>query len=201
MYYYKIKNVLLHDGLQVDKSAKEHLASDGNGIIKYGDYVTIGDLMLNLGKNTFVSANEKQTSPYILNYSNGSFNISDGDKILVDNISISQPPKSTKQNFTTKSNESRPITNYNNLHGDRIRIQPVSGCSNDCRFCDLCGLTYEEKDVDDLVSSYEIVNKQNPGIIKDVLISGGTPRENSSSYEYINAVYKRFGEIAKEKRI
>lgn len=201
MAYYKVKNVLLHDGLKVNKSAKEHLASDDNGIIKYGDYVTIGDLMLNLGKDTFVSANEKETSPYTLNYSNGSFNISDGNKILIDNIEISQPPKSTKQDFITKSGKKRAITEYNNLHGDRDRIQPVSGCSNDCRFCDLCGLTYEEKDVDDLVTAYEIVNKQNPGIIKNILVSGGTPRENSSSYEYMNEVYKRFGEISKEKRL
>lgn len=205
MKNWEIKNFLMINGMKVEDSAKSQLNSDDSGLVKYGDYVTIGDLMLNLGKETYVSVNEKENSPYILKYINGKFCIAKQNKdeekidILVDGAEITQPPKSTAQTFTIKGGEEREITNYNNLHMDRIRIQPISGCNNDCRFCDLCGSKYEEKDVDDLEKAYDIVEKQNPGIIENMLISGGTPKETNQSYEYINGVYERFGKIGKEK--
>lgn len=205
MKLWEIKNFLMINGMRVDESAKQELNSDDSGLVKYGDYVTIGDLMLNLGEDTYVSVNEKGNSPYILQYINGKFCIAAENKeeekmeILAEGAEITQPPRSTRQKFVAKDGEEKEITNYNNLHMDRIRIQPIGGCKNDCGFCDLCGSKYEEKDVDDLEKAYKIVEEQNPGVIENMLISGGTPRDTKESYEYINEVYKRFGNIGKEK--
>jgi hypothetical protein len=60
-------------------------------------------------------------------------------------------------------------------HGDRIRVSPISGCTLDCRFCDLPALRYTRHSAEQVLASIEVAKLDQNLPAHHLLISGGSP--------------------------
>lgn len=188
LYEYKLE--LLYYGVSISERCYNSLKKGKNGKINNNDYITTKGLMIALDNWLYVNANLNPNSPYSIDYENNIHVLRNrNDKIC--KVQIKQPPE-----FALKE-QSLPngklITELVNIHGDRIRIQPIQGCANHCKFCNINKFgNYDEHSIKDLDDSVQYAI-ENVGF-KHALISGGTPQENNESYKYLNKVYKHFGE-------
>jgi hypothetical protein len=78
--------------------------------------------------------------------------------------------------YLDKNNElGQPVTATTMSHGDRIRVSPISGCTLDCRFCDLPALRYTRHSVAEMLASIEVAKSDQHLPAYHLLISGGSP--------------------------
>ncbi len=187
LYEYKLE--LLYHGIAISENCYNSLRKGKNGKINNDDYITTKGLMIALDNNIYVNANLNPNNPYLIDYEHNTYILKkETDKIC--KVKVKQPPEFALKEQSLSNG--KLITNLVNIHGDRIRIQPIQGCANHCKFCDINKYEYylnSIKDLDDCVQ-YAIKNVG----FKHALISGGTPKENNENYKYLNEVYKYFGE-------
>jgi pyruvate-formate lyase-activating enzyme len=69
----------------------------------------------------------------------------------------------------------RPVVETTMSHGDRIRVSPISGCTLDCRFCDLPALRYTRHSAEQMLASIEVAKADRNLPAHHMLISGGSP--------------------------
>ncbi len=69
----------------------------------------------------------------------------------------------------------QPVVNTTMSHGDRIRVSPISGCTLDCRFCDLPALRYQRHSAEEMLASIEVAKADSNLPAHHLLISGGSP--------------------------
>lgn len=87
------------------------------------------------------------------------------------------------------------ITDFVNAHFDRVRINPISGCSFHCAFCSMNEAKYKRNSIEELSCAFEEAIKDKR--ITHVLISGGTPKKEdlvylTEIYEYFCKTYPNF---------
>lgn len=187
LWEYKLD--LLFYGIKINQNSYEVLKKDKDGKVNNEDYITTKGLFIILNNNLYVNAEIKSNSPYSIDIEGHEFILKHNEeKICCANII--QPPDFAL-NATTLPN-GKLITDLVNLHGDRIRIQPIQGCANRCRFCDLNRLKYYLNPIKDLDDAF-IYAKENVGF-RHILISGGSPLNNQTDFDYLNDVYRYFGE-------
>lgn len=92
--------------------------------------------------------------------------------------------------FATKPNSiGEPHIHFGLTHTDRVRISPISGCANNCKFCDLPRtFAYRCKPVELLEETIHAALNDPILPAKHILISGGTPKEED--YLYLRNVYE-----------
>jgi len=90
-----------------------------------------------------------------------------------------------------KLNNGHLISEYVNTHADRVRIQPIGGCANNCKFCSINKDKYIKKNIDLLDKCFNIALKDKN--VKHALIAGGSPKEIEEDYQYLTDVYTHFG--------
>lgn len=189
MKLYEYKFDLLYYGITIEDECYERLRKGVNNQVSYNDYITTKGLMLVLDSKIYVSAEVNGESPYkICLIDNCYFLKKDG--LIICDVKIIQPPEFALKEVKLANGDL--VTNYVNVHGDRIRIQPIEGCANMCIFCDLNRKCYKLHSIDDLDEAFQYALK-NVGF-RHILISGGTPLNRDEDYEYLNGVYKYFGE-------
>ncbi len=187
LYEYKLD--LLYYGISLSLGCYQALKKGSNGQVNNDDYITTKGLMVLLDNKIYVNANLKEYSKYQIDFKDEEFFLScRGLKICP--VKIIQPPDFALDKVALSTGEL--ITNIVNVHGDRLRLQPISGCANHCKFCDINKYDYRECAIEELdeAFSYALNNVS----FRHVLISGGTPRCLDKSYEYLNKVYQYFGE-------
>ena len=187
LWEYKLD--LFFYGIQISKRCHEYLRKDSDGNVTFGDYITTRGLFILLNDTVSVNAMVNETSQYFLDREKNEFILKYADK-KVCTITIFQPPEFAL-NQSTLSN-GRLITDLVNLHGDRIRIQPIKGCANKCRFCDLNQQNYYLNSIEDLEEAF-LYAKEHVGF-RHILISGGSPHKTQEDFDYLSSVYQYFGE-------
>lgn len=187
MYEYKLD--LIYYGVKVTKNCFDSLVKGIDNQINHNDYITTKGLMIALDSKIYVNANINDNSFYSIDFKDGVYVLGYEDKYICD-IDIIQPPLFAL-NKDVLDNGIR-ITDLVNIHGDRIRVQPIMGCANRCSFCDLNQYKYYKYSIEDLDKAFNYA-LNNHGF-RHVLISGGTPLCNQEDFDYLNDVYRYFGE-------
>lgn len=187
LWEYKLD--LLFYGIKINQKCYELLKKSKDGKVNNDDYITTKGLFIILQGDVCVNAMINMNSPYSIDSEEHEFILLyNEEKICF--VNILQPPDFAL-NASTLPN-GRLITNLVNIHGDRIRIQPIEGCANRCQFCDLNRLKYYLNSIKDLDDAF-IYAMKNVGF-RHILISGGSPLNNQDDFDYLNNVYKYFGE-------
>lgn len=187
IWEYKLE--LLFHGVSISQNCYKLLKKDKNGKVNQEDYITTKGLILVLNDSVYVNAMINKNSSYRIDYEKSDFVLKFNDE-KVCFINIIQPP-----DFALNAEvlpNGKLITDLVNVHGDRVRIQPIQGCANRCKFCDINKSSYFCHSVKDLEDAF-IYAQQNVGF-RHVLISGGSPLNTEDDYNYLNEVYKYFGE-------
>lgn len=186
LYEYKLD--LLYYGINLEEECYKLLKKGINNQVSHNDYITTKGLMLRLDSKIYVSADVIEDSPYSICVFNNCFFLKKGE-LLICKVDIIQPPEFALKEAKIGSGEL--VTDFINIHGDRARIQPIEGCANVCKFCDLNRKFYKLQSLDDLDEAFQYA--LNNVCFRHVLISGGTPFNRDEDYEYLNNVYKYFG--------
>lgn len=187
LWEYKLD--LLFYGIEISKSCYELLKKDKDGKVNYEDYITTKGLFIVLNDTVYVNAMLNASSPYLVDREKEIFILKyKGQKICT--VNIIQVPDFALNGETLPNG--RLITDLVNIHGDRIRIQPIKGCANHCQFCDLNRLKYYLNPIQDLDEAFSYAMKNED--FRHILISGGSPLNKQTDFDYLNAVYRYFGE-------
>lgn len=195
MELWQIKNRLRLYKINLSNEAKSMLSD------QYQDYNTIGDYIIDLGKEVFVSVNFSEKSNYLLDYKDNQFSIYENGNLLLKDVEIHQVPKVINKTFINSFSQEVYVGDYIAQHGSRIRWMPnCQGylCSNDCKFCEVWANKAKifEKTPDDFEKAYNILKSNSIEKISELLVSGGTPRNDKESFEYMNKVYKKASDIS-----
>lgn len=187
MWEYKLD--LLFYGIRISENCYELLRKGKKGKITNEDYITTKGLFIILNDSVYVNAMINANSQYFVEREDTNL-ILKYDKQKICSIRIIQPPDFALNSITLPNG--KMITDLVNIHGNRIRIQPIRGCANRCRFCDLNRLKYQLMTIEDLEEAF-IYARDNIGF-RHVLISGGSPLNSQADFNYLNNVYRYFGE-------
>ena len=196
MELWKIKNRLRLNRVNLSASAKEILNN------RFADYNTIGDYIINLGNNVYVSVNFDKNSIYMLDYKDKKFSLYESNKLLLDSVEMHIVPKTINEYFTNSFGQKVLVGDYIAQHGSRIRWMPNCDnylCSNNCKFCEVwANKAYiSTKTPEDFEYAFNILQKNTEEKITELLVSGGTPKNNKLSYDYMNSIYEKASEISK----
>ncbi len=191
---YKTKLDLLYYGVYLSAKCYNSLKKGVTGNVNTNDYITTKGMFLILDDYAYVNANLNKKSPYKLDLINKEYLLYKDD-VLICPVKIVQPPESALQEKQISSGTL--VTSLVNLRGDRIRIQPIDGCANRCKFCDLNTHKYHLNPIADLDEALNCVMQEDE--FRHILISGGSPLNKQEDYDYLNNVYKFFGEKYGEK--
>ena len=185
LWEYKLD--ILYYGISISKQCFDMLKKGINNQINNDDYITTKGLMIVLDYKIYVNADINEESPFLIDYEDEQYILKYKNKLIC-KIKIIQPPEFALKR--KKLNSGELITNLINIHGDRVRIQPIEGCAFKCKFCSLNKFKYKKYPIDILDEAFQFaLNNCN---FKHVLISGGTPRKNEEDYTYLNNVYEFF---------
>lgn len=175
--YFTLKLKLMQDGIKIEKSTFENL----QGAL-YNDYVTCNGIMLKIGGNYYDKNNINQQESYLkerelvtahinntskftlLTDKNGNFIVQHEDGTIYNDIALSKP--------MLNQNENSPVA----IHGDRIRVSLVTGCSGDCKFCGLNKLKYNVNNTKKIQHDINHILKLKNNITR-LFFTGGNPLE------------------------
>lgn len=187
LWEYKLD--ILYYGIRIGDACYKKLKKDSEGKITHENYITTNGLFIVLDDSVYVNARIDEKSPYIVDEEDNKTTLKYNNQYIC-YVVIKQSPEFYMNSYSISSG--RKITDLVNIHGDRIRIQPIRGCANGCTFCDLNKMKYELMPLKELDEACNYV--MNNTSFKHILISGGTPRNIQMDYDYLNDVYKYFGE-------
>lgn len=174
----KLKLQLMQNGIKIDEKTKTELAG-----ALYADYVTCNGTMLKIGGNHSYIQSQNLNDSYLNNREYVTVSTNDKSKY---ELAIS-----TEGQFLLKTNTgklisddiglSRPMigqveTSEVSVHGDRIRVSLITGCSGDCKFCGLNKLPYVVNTFETLKEQIDKVLSIRKGITR-LFITGGNPKE------------------------
>lgn len=151
------------------------------------DYITTSGIIINYD-DVYVNTPINNESKYKLVYDNNFWKIKIKDEVIINKVNLLLPPQYALNK--EKLENGSLVTDYVNVHVDRIRIQPIGGCSINCRFCSCKNKPYNKYDIDILDKCFNIALQEKQREIRHCLISGGTP--NIEDYEYLTKVYTHF---------
>lgn len=175
---FRLKLQLMQEGIKIENETLKLLSG-----ALYDDYVTCSGVMLKIGgnhskiqteclddiylnKREYVTASINENSKFILSTDkNGSFLIKDRNgQVITNDIGISRPMLGQKEDSCVA------------IHGDRIRVSLITGCSGDCKFCGLNKLKYVQNDFEKIKTEIDKILSLK-GNITRLFITGGNPKE------------------------
>ncbi|MFX1521176.1 MAG: radical SAM protein [Promethearchaeota archaeon] len=186
----RLKIDLFVDGMTISPLAKVELSHiSRNRPLTLADYATTSGIPLILPDDIWVNVPINDYNPnfvvtprYILDWDETVFTIRSNEfKCIVTPLPVPD------YNFKLNS-AGEPHSWYGIIHTDRVRIAPIAGCSNSCKFCDLPRkFKYKKKSIPLLIESIHAAISEQILPARHVLISGGTPKD--SDFQYLNDVY------------
>ena len=182
---YEVKIELFFYGVKLSNRIKKKMALDGK-LNLFDDYITCTGIMISFNEQ-YVTCKINENSKYIVDFINNQMCLKK-DKSIIKNIEIIEPAKYMINNELNRYG--KPYSDYIVVHKYRARIQPISGCAYDCKFCNDNLYMYQKHPIELLDDALQKAIKENE--IKNLLISAGTPKKKNMDYEYQNNVYKYF---------
>lgn len=193
MEYTELKIRLMQLGAIFTENAKAHMCKNRFGQIVVHDYATTGGVIVELNKLIYVNVPVKyENTPFCIDYSEQQFELFMDGHILEVSIKIIPAPQFALNNVLLENGV--PIRDLVMTHAYRLRISPIHGCSYHCQFCTSNRQRYNEISCEDLEQAVEIALKDPNISPKHILISGGTPEAEETTYQILNKVYKYFPE-------
>ena len=179
--FIELKMHLMTEGVKLDISAKKFLIKNYGEKFYNDDYVTTTGIMVELLAG-FVTVHLNDLSSYEIFYDNGLY-LKIYNEIM--QINIWEPADFM---INRVENKNGLISNFVNVHFDRARINPISGCNNSCKFCSMNEISYRRNSIEeiDLALNEALKDKR----VTHVLISGGSPKE--VDLPYVTKVYEYF---------
>lgn len=183
-----LKAALLTQGVVVSASARERLTAGGALPLSVGDYATTSGLNLWLSERSLINVPFAESfcaaSRFALDWDGELLWLTGGEEPLA----VRCDPLPGYLGRVLSSGE--PVTEVAMTHGDRVRLSPIDGCSNACRFCDLpARKTYRLRTPGILLEALQhaLDDRQLP--VRHALLSGGHPR--AADLEALDATYER----------
>lgn len=187
-----LKIQLIQKGARFTDNARKHMSRSRYGQISFADYATTGGVVVVVGDMFYVNAPVRfENTPFCIDRREDGFVLKIGDEVA-ETIEIMPVPQYALDNVRLE--DGTPIRELVMTHADRLRISPIHGCSFHCQFCTCNIQTYREIPVKNLDQAVQIALGDSNNRPRHILMSGGTPREEEDSYNYLNKVYRFFPE-------
>lgn len=177
-----LKAKLLEKGIKVTPSAKKVLDKQSD-IWLMDDYITCSGITLQY-EDEYATIGVEEDSTYELIAKRGKLYITDGTDDKVETIVIT-PPDYMRDEMII---DGKKITVYVNTYTDRTRLQLMSGCSNNCKFCNAVEFKYELNSIKGMEEALEVALEQSD--TRHLLISSGSVWEQD--LETITDMYDHF---------
>jgi len=177
-----LKARLLEKGIKVTKEAKEILDKQSD-IWLMDDYITCSGITLKY-EDEYATIGVEEDSTYELVAKDNKLFITDGSDDSVETIVIT-PPDYMKDEIVI---DGKTICVYVNTYTDRTRLQLMSGCSNNCKFCNAVEFKYELNSIKGMEEALEIALEQSD--TRHILISSGSVWDRD--LEAITEMYDHF---------
>lgn len=191
MEYTELKINLMQQGAVFTQEAKSRMCRNRFGHFTFKDYATTGGVVMQINDRFYANVPPKfENTPFCIDFAEDRFVLKYDDNILAKNITIIPVPQYALEN--TLLDGAIPVRELVMIHADRMRISPIHGCAYHCQFCTCNNQRYMEIPIDKLDRAVQVALKDPNNAPRHILISGGTPREEKDSFEYLNAVYRFF---------
>jgi len=183
-------------GIKISESAKNILTKSGSVPLSLFEYPTTAGISLVLSGDIYVNAHFSEkfgNSKLTLDYSAGKYFIKDGRASCVAEV-IPLPSYFDKKNKDGFYYKEIVIS-----HADRMRINPIVGCSFRCKYCDMHRLEYKKFPLERILEAIDVALEDKNIKPKHLLISGGSPI--AADREYLDKVYEEVTIYLKKKNI
>lgn len=161
-----LKAKLLEKGIKISKEAKKILDKQSD-IWLMDDYITCSGVTLKY-EDEYATIGVENDSNYELVAENEKLFISDGNGEKI-KATVITPPDYMRDEMII---DGKKITVYVNTYTDRTRLQLMSGCSNNCKFCNAVEFKYELNSIKGMEEALEIALEQSD--TRHLLISSGS---------------------------
>lgn len=186
-----LKIQLMQKGAIFTENARRHMSKSRFGQISFADYATTGGVVLAVGDRFYANVPvEFDNTPFCVDWAEKGFILKMGGRRLEVTIEIMPVPQFALDNVRLE--DGTPVRELVMTHADRLRISPIHGCNYHCQFCTCNTQTYREIPVENLDQAVQVALEDANNQPRHIFISGGTPREEEESYEYLNRVYRFF---------
>ncbi len=191
MEYTEMKIQLMQNGAVFTEKARDHMSKNRFGHVSFADYATTRGIVVEAGDAFYANVPVRfDTTPFSIDRIEDRFVLKKEDSVLALQIEIMPVPHFALTNMLLE--DGTPIRDLVMVHADRMRISPVRGCEFHCQFCTCNNQKYREIPIETLEQAVEAALRDLNHPPRHVLISGGTPKTEAESYEYLNRVYRFF---------
>lgn len=163
---FTLKARLFEEGIKISNEAKKNLDKQSD-IWLMDDYITCSGITLKY-EDEYATIGVEENSTYELIAEEGKLFITNGTGDKVETIVIT-PPDYMRDEIII---DGKKITAYVNTYTDRTRLQLMSGCSNNCKFCNAVEYKYELNSINGMEEALKIALEQSNS--KHLLISSGS---------------------------
>lgn len=191
MKYTDLKIRLMQSGAVFTEKARSHMPRGKFGHVAFADYATTGGIVVVVAESFYANVPVRfENTPFCIDWTEDAFVLKKEGAVLPVSIAIRPVPQYALDNVRLE--EGTPVRELVMTHADRLRISPVHGCNFHCQFCTCNNQRYWEVPVEKLDQAVQMALGDPNNHPRHILISGGTPREEESSYDYLNRVYYFF---------
>ena len=191
MTYTELKIRLMQQGAVFHPTARKSMYSSSSGDIAFMDYATTGGVVIVLDERVYANVPVKfQDTPFRIERQADRLILFFHDLPLPHSVRIIPVPKYALD--ARRLSDGTLVSDAVMTHADRVRISPVNGCAFHCSFCTCNHLVYWEKPCALLDEAFRIALTDPYNRPRHALISGGTPKATTESYEWLNEVYHYF---------
>lgn len=192
MEYTELKIQLMHDGAVFTQTARNKMCRNKFGNIVFEDYATTGGIVLQIDDEIYANVPVMfGDTPFYIDERENRFVLEKDGNILPVSINIMPVPQFALNNIRLADGKT-PVRDLVMIHADRMRISPIHGCNYHCQFCTCNIQRYLENSIENLDQAVQIAFQDQNTHPRHILISGGTPKAEESSYIYLNKVYHFF---------
>lgn len=191
MGYTDLKIQLMQNGAVFTEKARIHMPRGKFGHVTFADYATTSGVVVVVGDTFYANVPVRfENTPFCIDRVEDGFVLKKEGRVLPMSIDIRAVPQYALDNVRLE--EGTPVRELVMTHADRLRISPIHGCNFHCQFCTCNNQRYREVPVENLDQAVQVALRDPNNQPRHILISGGTPREEEGSYEYLNKVYYFF---------
>ena len=191
MDYTELKVRLMQQGAVFTATARRTMCRSRFGVITFSDYATTGGIVAVLDERIYVNIPVKfQNTPFAVDVFEDKLILKYDTNPIETSFRIIPVPKYALD--VERLSDNTPVRELVMTHADRVRISPVHGCSYHCSFCTSNAAYYKEISCEQLEQAFNIALNDPYNKPQHVLISGGTPNEETDSYTWINDIYCYF---------
>lgn len=191
MKFTELKLQLMQHGAVFNDEARKTMRCSCSGQITFADYATTGGVVAVLDERVYVNIPVKyQNTPFGVGVENESMALRYQGRPVPITFRVIPAPEYALNNVRLE--DGTPVRKLVMTHSDRVRIYPVLGCSYHCSFCTCNSSYYKEIPLEQLDQAFNIALKDPYNTPRHVLISGGTPNEEESTYKWLNDIYRFF---------